>query len=198
MKKTALVIIIAIIVFGLLGLFIFKMIASPAGQTPATNPSGSLTGPTGGTTVPGSGGGAPGSGGSVVNTGAAISINGQGGATIQVNNFIKDPATKKDTINPGHYLLGTSPSGNELTSTTTASAYSIQYIDSDQSFTIELLQEPIAGARSQAEQYLMTELGISQTDMCKLNYTLGAPWWVNQIYAGKNLGFSFCPGAAPL
>jgi tetratricopeptide (TPR) repeat protein len=76
--------------------------------------------------------------------------------------------------------------------------YLIDYLSQTQAFNIMIYEEPIGEVRQQAEQYLEQQLGISQTDMCRLNYTVIAPNSVNQIYGGQNLGFSFCPGATQL
>ena len=44
----------------------------------------------------------------------------------------------------------------------------------------------------------MQHLGISESDMCRLSYMVSVPNRVNTIYAGQNLGFSFCMGAVAL
>jgi len=45
---------------------------------------------------------------------------------------------------------------------------------------------------------LLQQLGISEQDACRLRYSVSVPFSVNPLYSGKNLGFSFCPGATPL
>ncbi len=196
MKRTSLVILFAILVVGLAAFFIFRMFSAQTAPAPEGTTGASFTG-SATTNLPSQGGGAPAPGGASAQP-AGLTLTSAGGVAIPVNDFTKDPATVKDAVNPGHYLLGASPSGSALTSTTTAASYSIQYIDTDQSFTLELLQEPIASARQEAEQYLMSELGISESQMCQLKYVVSTPWWVNQFYAGKSLGFSFCDGAVKL
>jgi len=132
-------------------------------------------------------------------SGTTLSVTAVGGGTIQVTNFIKDPATAKDPINSGYYYLGYHTYEGVPDSTVTENPpYVIAYIDATQYFNIVLLQEPIGSVREEAEQYLMTHLGISQSQMCRLNYTLGVPARVNSQFAGINLGFSFCPGATTL
>ncbi|HVZ76167.1 MAG TPA: hypothetical protein VG934_02765 [Candidatus Paceibacterota bacterium] len=74
----------------------------------------------------------------------------------------------------------------------------ILYIDQTQYFNISLLQEPIADTRVAVEQYLMSQYGISQDQMCALNYTMSVPYSVDQTYSGIDLRFSFCPGATTL
>ena len=115
------------------------------------------------------------------------------GNTIVVNDFKNDTSTKTSSNIPQHYFLsgGTDPSA-------TNASHSTFYLESDQSFNVTLLQEPIGQVRSQAETELIQKLGISQADMCRLRYWVGVPNFINSIYSGKNLGFSFCPGAAQL
>ena len=127
---------------------------------------------------------------SSTNTGQSrtLEIKGADGSSIPVMNFLNSPKTVKDPNNTEYYLLGFS----------TSSPYMITYIASTQYFNIELLQEPIGLARTQAEQYLMTLLGISRDQMCRLPYQLGVPNSVNARFASIDLGFSFCPGATEL
>ena len=66
------------------------------------------------------------------------------------------------------------------------------------SFAVALLKEPIAKSRTEAEQYLLNTLQISQQQLCSLTTYVGVAYNVNQFYSGKNLGFSFCPGAVQL
>ena len=113
--------------------------------------------------------------------------------TIVVSDFRKATTTIEDTNNPGRYHLA---GGTGLAQV--EAPYLIVYTESDQSFNISLELEPLADTRRQAEQYLMQNLGITQDDMCWLRYAVLVPYEVNQIYAGKNLGFSFCPGATQL
>jgi len=48
------------------------------------------------------------------------------------------------------------------------------------------------------EQFMLKTLGISQQQLCALNYSVGVTRYVNEQYTAKNLGFSFCPGAVVL
>lgn len=126
---------------------------------------------------------------SVVNTGLEV--------TPKVD-FINDPTTYKDPINLGYYYLNYQANYSASTTVSGNRSYMIEYISATQYFNIELLQEPIGPIRVEAEQYLMSRLGISQSEMCKLNYSIGTTNRVNSRYAGLNLGFSFCPGAVAL
>jgi hypothetical protein len=128
-----------------------------------------------------------------------ITIAGSGGSVIPTLDFIH-ASTTGEYPNAGYYYLGYhSPLQGILDPTATDSPpYIIEYINATQFFNISLLQEPIGEVREKAQQYLMTQLGISQDQMCRLNYSLGVPARVNSQYAGRELGFSFCLGATKL
>jgi len=128
-----------------------------------------------------------------------ISIATSNGSTIAVNDFSQDPDLSADQSNPGYYYLGyhygdtsTDPKASD------SPPYVIEYINATQYFNIALMQEPIKTTREQVEQYLMQHLGISQSQMCQLKYTVSVPASVNQTYAGISLGFSFCSGSVQL
>jgi hypothetical protein len=131
--------------------------------------------------------------------GSTISISTVSGGVIQTSNFISDPATAKDPVNTGYYYLGyhVNEGAPDATATSTP-PYIIEYIAPTEYFNIALLQEPIGSVRGEAEQYLMAHLGISESQMCQLNYMVSVPDSVNDYYASQNLGFSFCPGAVTL
>ena len=115
------------------------------------------------------------------------------GGKVMVQNFMSKSDTVADAVNRGYYILGPSTQ-----SVTTMPPYLITYIASTQYFNIELLQEPIGQIRELAQQYLEQYLGISASDLCKINYTVSTPSSVNKTYGGASLGFSFCPGAVVL
>lgn len=119
-----------------------------------------------------------------------------GGGTIVVNNFLKDPQTAQNPLNRDYF--GLNYSIDQRGSAITQSPFIIMYIASTQYFNIELLQEPLGQVRELAQQYLEQRLGISAFDLCRLNYTVGTPSNVSQLYGGINLGFSFCTGATKL
>lgn len=132
-------------------------------------------------------------------SGTILSLPAVDGGTIQVNNFINDPTTAKDPINQGYYYLGYHVNEGIPDPTATDNPpYIIEYISATQYFNVALLQEPIGPVREEAQQYLMAHLGIGQDQMCRLNYMVSVPDRVNSQFSGKNLGFSFCPGATVL
>ncbi len=126
-----------------------------------------------------------------------IALTTQSGEIIRVRNFLEAPATVPDTSNLGYYFLGNTFSTTPE-SGVSSPAYVISYIAETQYFNITLLTEPLARARISAEGYLMTYLGISAEEMCKLSYMVSTPHYVNEYYTGSSLGFSFCSGSIPL
>lgn len=115
------------------------------------------------------------------------------GGEIPVKDFTKDPETASTPNIPDSYFLagGIHPGDTDAT-------YSIMYVKSDKSFTISLWSEPLAEVRRQAEAALIAKLGITEASACALRYAVLVPYRVNEYYTGKNLGFSFCPGAEAL
>lgn len=109
----------------------------------------------------------------------------QGGSMV-TNDFLNNGVTIADPSNQGHYYLtGTSANGYAI-------GYRAGY------FTIALEQEPLGQTRMAAENFLLAALGVSQNQLCSLKYYIGTDVHTNSLYAGKNLGFSFCPGATKL
>ncbi len=131
----------------------------------------------------------------VITTGAGvpstqeISLVAVGGGVITAENFLKNPNTIADPVNSGYYDFG---------STTSTPPFMVTYIAPTQYFNIELLQEPIGQTRELAQQYLEQYLGISTSDLCKLNYTVSTPSEVSKLYGGVDLRFGSCPDATVL
>lgn len=119
-----------------------------------------------------------------------------------VSNFVDNEETVKDPVNTGTYILagsagyclsdGNCPSGFDTNN------FSVSYSRNQDFFTLVVLTEPITDTRKEAESFLMSRLGIGEQDMCQLHYSFSAPYWVNEFYAGQELGFSFCPGSVSL
>lgn len=105
---------------------------------------------------------------------------------IAVLNFL--PEDWQDRLEGGAYYLVGERYGEGL-------PYSIAFDPMTHLFAIVLLEEPLADTRKLAELDLLGRLGISQSDACYLRYFVTFPGEVNPVYAGKNLGFSFCAGA---
>lgn len=126
----------------------------------------------------------------------------QNGSTIVTNDFIHNGVTIPDKVNEGHYLLagnlGYCISNPQECQAAPTDNFTVYYNTISQSFTIELTKEPIGKSRLDMEQFMITALGIPAQQMCSLNYLISVTRYVNSQYTGKNLGFSFCPGAMVL
>jgi len=187
MQKILITFIVVLLVVGAaLGVAI-AFILHPSSSAPATG-SNDMT-----TTESSSGGNSVSGSSANQNPSGASGTQAAQTTTSASGDFLKASDTSADPNNSGQYFLA----GTAQTPTSTK-PYSILYVASDQSFTIALLEEPISDTRVAAEQALEKTLGISEAQMCSLNYNVLVPHEVNQFYSGKNLGFSFCPGATPL
>jgi hypothetical protein len=181
MSKNLLFILVAVLIVGGIGLFFW--FSTPAVTQTGSPPNNTYTGP------PVTTGATPGS----QNSAATLTVNAISGSPIAVNDFTKSPQTVITADIPGHYFLA-----GGTNAYASGAPYSIYYVSKDQSFNITLLAEPLADNRSKAEQELVQKLGIPKITMCRLRYYVSVPNDVNATYAGKNLGFSFCPGATQL
>ena len=166
-------------------------------STPQTTPSqnqGNIPDPSNSTSIP--------SATVPVGTPQGPSVRDRQGNIVPVKDFIHNGETASDTVNPGGYYMagssgyclanGVCPSGASTTD------FTVSYKNTNDLFTIVLTKEPLGVARAHAEKFLADRLGLSEIKLCTLNYWIGTTYWINQAYAGKNLGFSFCPGAEPL
>ena len=141
----------------------------------------------------------PAPGGGQTLSGDTITLSTADGKSIQVKDFKKDPSVVKDPANPGYYYFGYHYNeGYQDATATDTPPYIIQYNDSNQFFTIALLEEPIGQTRLDAQQYLIQHLGITEPQMCLLKYMVSVPTRVNATYAGTDLRFSFCDGETGL
>ena len=121
---------------------------------------------------------------------------------VVVTDFINNGITGADPQNPGIYFLAGAP-GYCLTDGTCPggareNTFNITYDAMQQFFTVVLIVEPLGAVRSRAEHFLLNALGITETQLCTLNYYVGTVSALNDLYAGRNLGFSFCPNATVL
>lgn len=73
--------------------------------------------------------------------------------------------------------------------------FDIFYYTEDNSFTIDIRNNPISLVRDRAESKLLADLKISKNDACKLSVIVAVSRGVNDDYSGQDLGLSFCPGA---
>ena len=131
-----------------------------------------------------------------------MALMAQDGGAVVARDFIHNDVTIPDAANVGRYLLagnlGYCLSESQLCQAASTSDFNVYYNSDQQSFTIALTREPIGQARLAMEQFMLTTLGITQQQLCSLNYLVGVSTHVSPNYTGKNLGFSFCPGATVL
>lgn len=131
-----------------------------------------------------------------------MSLTDQNGNPIVVNDFINNGITIQDMANPGRYLLagnlGYCLANPEECQAGEARSYNIYFDSEMQSFVMVIIEEPIGEIRHEMEQLLLSTLGITEMQLCSLNYYVGVTSELNEQFAGKNLGFSFCPGAVVL
>ena len=118
-------------------------------------------------------------------------MQGAQGGSVKTNEFLDDPTVTPDPANDGLYRLG-------FTARDPDAPYLIMYIEETQFLNIELIREPLGESRKKAEAYLLDTLGIGEEELCALKYMVSVTNRVNQFYASKNLGFSFCQGAVKL
>lgn len=187
----------ALVVLVSIGAFLFWPDAEPVREAVP-----SATFPTAGsvTPVPGDGSSAGGGDGNTIAT--MVVTSQMSGKEVITKDFINNGSTIKDDQNPDRYFLagkigyclpdGTCPAG------AASDEYNIVYQQKDGVFFIALLKEPLAQARNNAQQFLISALGISEAQMCTLKYYIGTDSYTNEQYAGQNLLFSFCRGAIPL
>lgn len=141
------------------------------------------------------------SSGDTTNSGRTLSLTGKLG-TITMNDFLHNGMTEADPLNEGLYFVAGSPGycipEGPCPHGAPATEYVIVYDSKRQFFTITLLAEPLGQARARAEQFLLNSLGVSESQLCALNYYAGILNGLNDRYGDRNLGFSFCPGATVL
>jgi hypothetical protein len=131
-----------------------------------------------------------------------VAIRTRSGATIMVPDFINNGVTVPQEGRPGIYHLagsrGYCPPDSACPSGAPTTDFIVTYDSARQFFTIALTNEPLGTVRKEAEQFLLTTLGINEAQLCDLHYYLGTDIELNATFAGKNLGFSFCPGSVTL
>lgn len=117
------------------------------------------------------------------------------GGSIEVRDF----RTKESSegLPPGMYLIGGKGIEDPSVSSPTES-FQITFTEFDQQFTITLLREPIGTVRRTAEAELLSILGITERDACRLRTLVMVPYWLSEVYVGENLGLSFCDRSVTL
>jgi hypothetical protein len=187
--KAALTIIVVFIIILVGGVALYFKLSTSSTQNPIVTEPGTTTGgtnttPGGNTTtvVPTQGGTAE----------EGIAVAAQGGNSIIVKDFKKDPETKAYPDKSLYYLSG------GLTPNASSTAFSIFYVEADKSFHITLLRNPLGETRKNAEKVLLAKLGLTEAQACSLVVYVGVSEDVSPDLAGEELGLSFCPGAVAL
>lgn len=121
-----------------------------------------------------------------------LEIASSNGGSIFVRDFTKDTGVASTT--PPSSFLSWFPN-SEVGTTTAESAYEILYSPGGTFFIVVILKEPIGEVRRTATKNLIEKLGISNADVCTLVADVNVPYFVNEFYSGKNLGFPGCPSA---
>jgi hypothetical protein len=125
-----------------------------------------------------------------------------GTVVIEVNDFMNDGVTFEDPANPGDYILS-SHIGYCLENGFCPDEYSSKYFTiwfdaKDSVFFVQLLEQPIATARREAELYLSNVLNITPKELCGLEYYMSVLKNVDERFAGQHLQFSLCSGSQNL
>lgn len=110
-------------------------------------------------------------------------------ATIQVTDITKLPEVV--AVGDGMYSLNgtrSNPNAN----------FSLLFSEIDNSYSIAILAEPIAGNRIEASKYFLELLQTNEATACSLKVYVGTVAAVNPVLSGQNLGLSFCPDAVQI
>jgi hypothetical protein len=109
------------------------------------------------------------------------------GSNVTVPDFTKQNQPSTANAESGYQVAG-SNTGD----------YQILYFPQNSGFLVSLFVEPLGSTRLEAEAALRKQLGLTDTQLCALTIEVRTTVDVNQTYAGRDLGLSFCPGAVPL
>ncbi|MEJ0053390.1 MAG: hypothetical protein WDN10_01505 [bacterium] len=179
--KAKLIITAAVILVAIIAVLAFYLIRPHSAELPVQNPATNPFGTPAGTVTTTSG-----------TSSDLLPVILNDGSTVQVPDFTK--SNQPDWAGPaaGYQVAGS-----------VTSDFVITYILPDPTtqrpqFLITLLAEPLGSVRLAAEQALRTALELSDTQLCALDTVVSAGPGVNDAYAGKSLGLSFCPGATKL
>ncbi len=112
------------------------------------------------------------------------------GRDIVVPDVTKLPNVTKDQYNDGLYYIG-----QDLSVENRQDSFAITYDDSTGYFNVMLLKQPFSDARRDAESRLLSTLKIDEDDLCRLNYSVTVPGYVNAEASGVDYRFSFCEGS---
>ncbi|QQS21080.1 MAG: hypothetical protein IPL87_00900 [Candidatus Moraniibacteriota bacterium] len=112
-----------------------------------------------------------------------VSIQNEKGEKVVVNNFLPEA---KPLNEAGDLALTPAPDVYTLPD------YDIAFYEQGAVFRISINVGPIDTVRKTAENEFLRKLGISQEEAYKLNTYVGVSKEVDETYAGRNIGLSFC------
>lgn len=119
---------------------------------------------------------------------------------VTVKDFLNDGETKADPMNPGNYIVygGTGYCIEELCDEDHGNTFLIEYDSQIRHFSVLIIREPVKDVRKNVQSVLSEKLGVSQQDLCKLNYSVYVPYWVTEDYSGVDIRFEGCQDALRL
>lgn len=123
-----------------------------------------------------------------------IKVPNKNSTEVQMNNFIKASTTVIDPMNEEHYLLygDLGYCLQEKCFKTGGDDMLIMYTSKDNYFSVTILSENYDETLMKAEQFLLTKLGVTKTELCALKHTVDVPYWINEDLSNKKLDFTFC------
>jgi len=124
-----------------------------------------------------------------------------GSVMIDMDKIKNNGLTFADPQNPGNYILAQDLGYCEdgyCYDNKESDSFSMWFDGRDQAFFIVLESQPLELARSDAEDFLQTLLGISNNDMCSISYYMTVSKYLESSHAGERVSFSFCSGARAL
>jgi hypothetical protein len=110
-------------------------------------------------------------------TGTYFSV-GTAHGTVQMNNFYAADSTQ--VIEDGVLMIKKTAN------------YWITYDPANSTFWIAVSGTPFVTIRAAAEQDFLTTLGVSKTDACKLDVSVGAPYTSGSSASSQSVPLSFC------
>lgn len=195
----SIIFILFVIVLCFIGFFTWYFLIPDegSGNTPPTTTGGDTFGSGGGTgprttsgTIGGTSGGATAGGGNTSGGSTNLPEGKMRVGNLVVNDFLEEEKKETSELSGVSYRVGDTSSEEP--------PYYISYYERSQTFLITLMKTPLGETRRQVEEVILTELGIDEAAACQLKHDVGTPSMVSREYAGKNLRFSFCPGAVQL
>jgi len=72
------------------------------------------------------------------------------------------------------------------------SDYRVVYYKQENAFVITLLSLPLEQSRKKAGEFLKSELGVDERQLCRLKISVDVPYEVNPSFSGRNLGLGVC------